>query len=478
MRTWEFAVSLDRGDELPLFLKIARAIAEDVRRGRLAPGNPLPGSRSLARLLKVHRNTVLAAYRELVAEGWITTSPARGTFISRALPDTPPRRFAPAAAPHHVSARVGYDLAAAPRTHRHTRHPPGTLMLYPAVPDVTLVPVAELTRAYRRAVRAKPRSALGYTDPEGSRRLRTALATMVAASRGLAVSHENVLVTRGSQMALALVARVLIAPGDAVAVEALGYRRAWDTFRLAGARLVSVPVDHNGLRVDALRELAACERIRAVFLTPHHQYPTTVTLSAGRRLELLDFAQAQRVAIIEDDFDHEFHYDGRPVLPLASIDRAGVVIYLGTLSKVLAPGLRIGYIVAPVPLLESVAMHRLLIDVQGDHGLEEALAELLENGEVQRHIRRARRVYLGRRDALVGALRAQLDDALTFSVPSGGMAVWARATPGIDVDAWAARAAAKGVVFETGKHFALDGRSKPYVRLGFAALSEASLGEA
>lgn len=488
MRSWELAVDLDPSRDQPVFLQIAHALADDIRRGRLRPGARLPGSRALATSLAVHRNTVLAAYRELGAEGWIETLPAQGTLVSSAVPDAAPRRFAPRAASRsEVPARLGFDLGPSVEPYPMATFPRGTLVLAGGIPDLRLVPVGALARAYRRALTDEARvrgdgkrgpSTLDYGDPRGHPRLREALASMLSAVRGLAAGAEAILVTRGSQMALDLTARALLAPGDVVAVESFGYRPAWEAFKQAGARLVPLPVDAQGLDVSALAELVARERVRAVYVTPHHQYPTTAVLSAGRRMALLELARAHRLAILEDDYDHEFHYDGRPVLPLASADQHGVVVYIGTLSKILAPGLRIGFVVAPAPLVERLAALRTYVDRQGDLTVERAVAELLEDGEVQRHARRARRAYQGRRDALAEALTRELGEALTFALPAGGMAVWARAAPEIDVDAWAERGLAAQVAFATAKRFAFDGRRRPFVRLGFAGLPERDLREA
>jgi GntR family transcriptional regulator / MocR family aminotransferase len=479
--SWDLAVALDDAAEGPAYLRIARAIAEDVRRGRLRPGSELPGSRTLARSLGVHRNTVLAAFRELAAEGWIETSAARGTFVTDALPDPRPRRFAPRASREAVPSRVGFDLGPTwePLPGPMPKDAPkGALGLLGGMPDLRLAPSEALARAYRRALRSEARSLLAYGEPLGHPRLRAALSSMLSATRGLAAGEGELIVTRGSQMAVALVARALIAEGDVVAVESFGYRPAWEALRLAGARLVPVPVDAAGIDVEALSALAEKERVRAVYVTPHHQYPTTAVLSPGRRLALLSLCKAKRIAILEDDYDHEFHYDGRPVLPLASADDAGVVVYVGTLSKILAPGLRIGFAVAPRPLVERLAALRTLIDRQGDRAVERAVAELLEDGEVQRHARRAKRIYEARRGALAAALERRLGGALSFSLPAGGMALWARAEAGIDVDAWADRALDRGVVVHTGKRFAFDGRRRPYLRLGFASLDEEEIDEA
>ena len=425
-RRWELAVALDRAGGTPVFLQIAGSLSDDIRRGRLRPGQALPGTRRLAATLGVNRNTVVAAYEELQAEGWIETDAARASRVTSALPDPRPQRFTGAGRRAAVPARTGYDLPPLPALPTDGTRPPAELVFGSGVPDLRLVPVAALARAYRRALRQRGRVLLDYAAPEGLPRLRAALAAMLAATRGLAAGPDDLLVTRGSQMALELVARALVTPGDLVAVEALGYVPARAAFALAGARLCPIPVDGQGLDVDALEALARRGPVRAVYLTPHHQYPTTVTLSPGRRLRLLEVARAHRIAVIEDDYDHEFHYDGRPVLPLASVDRAGVVVYVGTLSKILAPGLRVGYVVAPAPLLERLATLRAVLDTQGDPAIEDAVAELLEDGEVQRHVRRVRRIYRDRRDALADALRRDLGGHVSFDVPAGGVAFWAR----------------------------------------------------
>jgi GntR family transcriptional regulator/MocR family aminotransferase len=276
---------------------------------------------------------------------------------------------------------------------------------------------------------------------------------MLAATRGLATAWDDVVVTSGSQMALDLVGRAVLRQGDVVAVEQIGYRPAWLAFQQHGAKLVPIPVDAGGLNVDALAALVRTTPIRAVYVTPHHQYPTTVTLSAGRRIALLELAKRFRFAVIEDDYDHEFHYEGRPVLPLASADVHGVVVYLGTLSKVLAPGLRIGFIVAPEPLATRLAAVRRVVDRQGDHLLENAVAELLEEGEIQRHIRRAKRIYAERRERLAALLQSRLGSALSFRLPSG-------------------------LVLQPARLFAFDGKSRPFLRIGFAQHEEREVREA
>jgi GntR family transcriptional regulator/MocR family aminotransferase len=387
--------------KLPIFAQIAELLSAEIRRGRLRPGDRLPGTRPLAEQLGVGRNTVVAAYAELAAEGWVVTRAAGGSFVSSEVPERSARRFAKRTPDAATPTRPGFDFEVqALRRAQHTD--PKVLALFAGVPDLRKFPTALLARAYRRALRGGGRASLDYASPFGDPRLRAALARVASATRGLSVRPEQLLITHGSQMALDLVARTLIRPGDRVAVEQIGYQPAWAALKQAGAKLVYLPVDKQGADIDHLERAIAGGALRAVYLTPHHHYPTTVALSVGRRLRLLELAAKHRFAVIEDDYDHEFHYDGRPLSSLASADRAGVVVYVGTLAKILAPGLRLGFVAAASDLIETLGAVRFHVDRHGDTITERAIAELIEDGEVARHARRMRRIYHLRRDAMVG----------------------------------------------------------------------------
>jgi GntR family transcriptional regulator / MocR family aminotransferase len=425
----------------------------------------------------VHRQTVVTAIDDLVAEGWLVCKKASGTFVSEGVPDSAKRRRDTERARPGPS-RFALELASAPRPELPREAGARALLMSGTRPDVRLLPADLIGRYYRRSIGAFGRQLLSYNHPAGLPRLRQQLALMLSLTRGLAIDPASIMVTRGSQMALALLARALIRPGDAVVVEQPGYRPAWEAFRLAGAEVLPVLVDDHGLHVRALRQLIARRRVRAVYVTPHHQFPTTVTLSGPRRLELLELAAQERFAVIEDDYDHEFHFTGKPVLPMASIDRAGVVAYVGTLSKVLAPGLRLGFVAAPSDLIEQLVAYRSLVDLQGDHVLEYAIAQMLEDGLIQRHVRKMRRTYRARLVSLAAALRQQLGDFLTFREPSGGTAIWVRTRSTRRMVQWARAARDRGVVFDAGGTFALDGAPGSGARLGFACLTEDELGRA
>jgi GntR family transcriptional regulator / MocR family aminotransferase len=468
----------DPARPVALFAQIANAIADHIRGGQLARGDVLPGSRALARDLGVDRDTVVAAYTDLEAQGFISTVPRTGTVVAD-LPRSVTTRGVMArsvTARRGFARQVGFTLDAGPPPIALPKDPDNVIVLAAGVPDLRLVPGELIARAYRRAMRRYPKLVFGYTtEVTGHPRLRSALARMLRDARGIAASADDVMITRGSQMALDLATRAIVRPGDVVCVEALGYRPSWSALERAGARLVGVPVDAGGIDVDALTRICARMPVRLLYVTPHHQYPTTTVLTAGRRVQLLALASKHRFAILEDDYDHEFHYEGRPVLPLASTDPHGVVVYIGTLAKILAPGLRLGFVVAPRPLIDRLARERLLVDRQGDQALELAIAELIEDDELGRHTRKMRRIYHARRDVLIAGLREHLGERLAFHVPTGGLALWAEVKPGLDVERWCKRAEDHGVSFQPGSLFCLTPRRLAAVRLGYGACTEAEL---
>jgi GntR family transcriptional regulator/MocR family aminotransferase len=469
MSIWRPALDLSDGGATPLFARIARSVVDDVLRGRLRAGDALPGSRTLATELGVHRNTVLAAYDALRAEGWVETVAASATRVALTLPVRKPRRFSSSAPVRAgLPEQPHFALGSSPPA-REWERPANAVALYGGVPDLRLFPADLFARALRRVLRTQRASVLDYGAPHGHPWLRESLATMVSSLRGVAAREENVLVTRGAQQAVDLCARALVRPGDVVAVESLGYAPSWQALRAAGAELVPVRVDRDGIDIEALEALCARRSVRAVYVTPHHQYPTGACLSPARRLALLRVARTHRIAVIEDDYDHEFHYEGRPVLPLASADPDGAVVYIGTLSKLLAPGLRVGFVVGPSALVELLARHRAHVDRQGDRATEAALATLIDEGELSRHARRARVAYAERRDAFVTALREHAGEGLRFEPPRGGMAVWARIAGARGADALVHEARGRGVLLQSTRGYCYDGRDRPWVRLGFAA---------
>lgn len=470
MASWDFRPVLDlRRDEL-LYLQIAHALMADIHRGRLRPGDALPGYRSLAESLEVNRNTVSAAYQELIEEGWIVSRPAKGSFVAPKPPANLPFP-APALADKGAGEAMGFDLAVPGR-----ERPPsaeGSLPLGTGAPDPRLMPTAALARALRRATLNERKA--GSEDPQGHPRFRKALAGLLALRRGLPMDPERLLVTRGSQMGLYLVAQALLQPGDTVAVEALGSPRAWEALAQREVRLLPIPVDAQGLQVEALEAALADGPIKALLVSPACQYPTTVPLAPERRERLLALAKEHRFAVLEHDYDADFHY-GEPLpFPLAASDPAGVVVYLGTLSKLFSPGLRLGLVHGPKPFIQRLRDLREVVDRHGGGPLELAMAELIEDGELQRHANRLQLAYEGRRAALLAALARHFGEGLRVQPSSGGTALWAESELGVDVDAWSHRARQAGLGFQPGRNFTLDDANPPALRIGFTAHPEEEL---
>jgi GntR family transcriptional regulator/MocR family aminotransferase len=475
MRKWQLLTSaLDSRRATPLFLQLSDALGEAIRDGRLKPGDALPGTRALATRLHVHRNTIIAGYKELVSEGLVRARHGGGTFVTGR---TPSSLRAPSAspAPRAPTYEVAPPLPPPPMI---PPDPGGALMMFRGVPDVRLLPAEALARGFRRALSRHGRKLLSYGDPRGHAHLRGELATLLSHTRGLSTTIDDLVVTRGSQQALDLIARTLLSPGDVVGVEALGNPPSWYALRLAGAELEPIPIDDQGLEIDALEALLKRRTLRAVYVTPHHQFPTNRVMPPERRARLAALAAEHRFVIIEDDYDHEFHYEGDPVAPIAASAGGANVVYVSSLSKVLAPGLRVGFIVAPRPVLDRVVSFRAVTDMQGDATMECAIAELFEEGELLRHVGRMRTIYRRRRDALASALERHLGGVLGFHVPDGGMALWAALRAEIDLPRWERAGEELGVIFRGARIFDFRGQEQPFLRLGFTYHDEPELDEA
>lgn len=467
----EIVFALDEQAGHPVFLQLAHAIIVAIEQGRLVPGQRLPGARTLAATLRLHRNTVDAAYHEAAMQGWLVTEAARGTFVARDLPVATGAWRNPPSAGSAESAMVSAAVAAR-----------AMLSFSDGAPDARLLPVAELGRALRHALSRPDFLAAGSDgDPRGVLALRETLVEHLTRERGMTVRIDDLIVTRGSQMALFLAANTLLSAGEAIAVEEPGYPLAIAAFRAAGARIIPIPVDADGLSLDALdAALRHTPGLRAVYVTPHHQYPTTVTMSAAKRVGLIDRARRYRFTVIEDDYDHEYRFDGKPVLPLAARASFDIdLVYVGSLSKVLAPGIRLGYATGPTALIQRMADRRQSIDRQGDIPIEHAVASLMRDGDLARHARKTRRIYHSRRDHLAAQLARFLGDRMSFAVPAGGLALWATLAAGLDAELWSREAARLGLSVVAGTKLRLDGAAAPQAfRLGFANLDENEIAQA
>jgi GntR family transcriptional regulator/MocR family aminotransferase len=470
-------ITIDKSGDTAVYLQIANALMHHIRMGVLRRGVQLPGTRDLAAQLGVNRNTIKAALDELAAQGWVETLPRKGIFVAHDLPEVGSgRALGPGGVvgsgrePTMAVSCANFDMAYVdedPDTYRQRRH--GNIFIDDGFPDVRLAPMDIFLREIR-SLSGLPsfRQYMQYGSPAGTDYLLSPLTTYLNDTRGLHIGKQHLMITRGVQMGTYLAASILLKPGSQVIVGEPGYAYANKTFEKLGAVLNRVPVDEQGIDVSAVEALCKRKKIALLYVMPHHHSPTTVRLSPQRRIQLLELANRYRWAIVEDDYDYDFHYDSSPVLPMASLDHYGNVIYVGTLSKTLVPAARIGFMAGPENFIQLAAKRRSLIDFQGDALLELALAGLLRNGAISRHINKSVRVYHQRRDHLCGLLDG-LRDRVEFVRPEGGMAVWTR-WPGVDLQELSKMAAGKGLDISDGRFYNPPGRNYFGLRLGFASL--------
>ncbi|WP_053148954.1 PLP-dependent aminotransferase family protein [Pseudomonas sp. Pf153] len=436
-------IELDRRHGLSR--QLYQALRSRVLDGRLASGTRLPASRDLAAALSISRNSVVRAYDQLYAEGFIEGRVGDGTYVatlsSLALPlknisTKVSTGFSTGLSPG-LSTKTSLDwldLPVAPvskvihsggleRVEKHHLNPPPSgppRAFRVGVPAFDLFPFdvwAKLNAAFWR----KPDlQQLCYGDSQGDARLRSLIAAYLRSSRGLHCTAEQIVITSGAQQGISLCAQLLVDPGDIVAVENPGYRAAGHAFSVAGAEVRGVPVDNEGLDCAALGTLSNC---RLAYVTPSHQYPLGVVMSLARRLELLAWAERNDGWIVEDDYDGEYRYSGAPLAPLAALDRQGRVLYVGTFGKVAFPALRLGYLVLPPGLVDAFARRRAVDVRHSEVSTQAVMAEFMAAGHFQRHIRRMRRAALTRRDALLAGWPRAIEGVGTLPTVVAGLHV-------------------------------------------------------
>lgn len=463
---WEINFTLARSPGVPLYLQVAGSVLDRLEKGLLAPGAPLPGTRSLAKSLGVHRNTVKAAYDELVAGGWVSTAPSRGTFIAAGTSRPGGGRQSGAARISIGTVADSEIVGCAPPPLPYRR----TVVCTDGLPDPRLAPAAELARAIRRALRS-PKT-WGANDPRGNADLRAAIAEMLRTSRSIPAAPGEIIVSGGRRMSLFLVAQALLSEGSAVAVEQPGNKAAWEVFEQCGLRVVGVPVDGEGLRTDFLEN---CAGVSALYVTPARQYPTAVSMSPERREHLLSWSRKTSALIIEDDYDSEYQFEGAPMLPLAAMDAQASIAHIGSISRMFAPAVHSGYIRACNSAAARIARLRNTTGCDGDRIVEAALFELATDGVLRRHNRRVRSIYRERRDQLALALRQEFGNRLKFALPGGGLGMWVEPPAEIDTRAWAESGRRRGLRFAPSMEYRLDRLPHGGVRIGFAAFSNEEL---
>jgi GntR family transcriptional regulator / MocR family aminotransferase len=452
-----------------LSTEIYRQLRDGILNGLLRPGEPLPATRELAGTLSVSRMTVTVAYDRLISEGFAYSRVGAGTFVSE----------------HAIRLREGTTQGGiSPLRPRAIWDPielpsglvrPATFDFRTGIPDASLFPHRTWRRLIARSLRAEVIAKPIYGDPAGHPRLREAIARHIGISRGVVASPDEVTVTNGTQQALDVIARVLLAPGDRIAVEDPGYRPPRRLFASLGARIVGVSVDHEGVIVKKVPS-----SVRAVYVTPSHQFPLGVAMTLPRRQALLQWAERNDAAIIEDDYDSEFRFKGRPLDPLRTIDTAGRVIYIGSFSKTMLPSLRLGFIIAPPSLRSAIHKAKFVSDWHTPSLAQIALASFIDDGGFIRHIRRVSKVYRKRHEILTEIVSTDFSKYLELIPSSTGLHVSALAREASveEIAQIAMRAAKAGVAIQILSWFAAVNRTqRAGVVLGYGGIATEQIRE-
>lgn len=485
-------IRLDTEANSPLYLQLTRGLRKAILEGHLEPGTRLPSTRSLADDLEISRTTVIQAFERLELEGYLDARVGDGTYVSNELPEsmlpvegpqTGPDAPEPGAQPH----REGADAPPAPRLSArakrlqqsltdpvHAREQPRPFL--PGVPDLGAFPRDTWARLAGRRLRGLEPEDLALGDPAGLPELRQHIVRYLASTRGVRCDPAQVVITSGAQQALAIAGWVLLDSGSVVALEDPGYLGVRRAFQLAQTRLLGVPVDGEGIRVAKLRERGV--EVRAVCVTPSRQFPTGAPLTLGRRLELLQWAREADAWIIEDDYDGEYRFQGQPLQAVHALDSGRRVIYVGTFSKILFPSLRLGYAVIPAPVRDAFVSCRRAYDEQPSLLQQITLAEFMSEGHFVRHVRRMRRIYRKRRDALVEALEEELGDLVRIGPADAGMHVTVWLPPGVDDRAVQDAARERNVTAYALSAFSLDADVEPGLVLGYAGYTPRQMNRA
>lgn len=455
--SWLLQIKIDKSVPKAVYVQIADGIIKSIRSGQLKAGVNLPGTRLLAAELGVNRNTVIQALDILVFEGWLISEERKRVYVSDKL---------------SISAPVKTKESQQETTEIFKRN---LIFFDDGLPDTACTPMTELARAYRRIFNQKAHwQIMNLASEFGDDKFRDTLSNMLNQNRGMRTSLSEICITRGSQMALFLTAHCLLKKGDIVLIENPGFKPAWETFRHAGAILIPITVDNEGIDIGKIEDFVSKRAVKAIYLTPHHQYPTTVTLSLARRLKLIELSNRYHFTIIEDDYDNEFHFGQRPVMPISAYEGIRHYVYIGTFSKLIAPAIRIGYVVSSPEFIVRIGKLRKIIDMQGDTIMEQSILDLILSGDIRRHQKRMLSHYERKRDFFDGILQHYLKDKVVYKKPDGGLAFWLTPVEEVDLFRLKQNVNSKLVSFYTPDRFSYDD-GVIGIRLGYASLSEAHL---
>lgn len=470
-------ITINKTANISVYQQIANQLVGLIRRRTLKSESKLPSSRELADVLHVHRKTIVAAYNEIQMQGWVIALPRKGIFVASVLPELTPKKWEK----HNPLGDLSKSTPFFYKVNTHYVAEPLTdlsrydWIIDDGLPDPRLAPLEVLIRAYKMRMRKNYlfKGSAGLFSA-GSLSLREILTSYLAETRGIRAMLQNLLITQGAQMGIFIAAQLLLRPGDNVIVGEPGYFMANNVFENLAANILRVPVDEDGIDVSKVEELCKRYKINMLYVIPHHHHPTTVTLSPQRRMQLIALAEKFNFFIVEDDYDYDFHYQSSPYLPLVSYN-SDRIIYIGSLTKCLAPSIRIGFMVAPANIIEEAIKMRRSINLRGDFIMEEALSAIIQSGDISRHIKKSIKIYQNRRDHLCVLMKEHLLDFLEFNIPAGGMAVWVKFNKAYPVQKIALNVARQGLLMSDGSKYNTHKENYNAIRLGFASLNNTEI---
>jgi GntR family transcriptional regulator / MocR family aminotransferase len=451
-----------------VYLRVAAAIRSAIKNGQLKPSETLPSARELAKILRINRHTVMSAYQELIAQGWLESIERKHYRVVCFLPVEASQPKS-----NHKQPLSRFDWPTKKAFESLTASNPAIDFKYNfagGMPDLNLFPFKEFKYYMNQSLLKPSIEDLGYANNRGSNEFIQQLKTYLRRARS--ITDKEIIAVNGTQEALYLIAQLLLRPGDRVAVEPLGYRPAWNAFKSAGAELIAVKQHAKGIDIQHLKEQIIANKIKLIYLTPLHQYPTTVTLPVDERMAIYSLAVKHRVIIVEDDYDHEFHYDSQPLAPMAANDPNGQVIYLASFSKIMFPGSRVGCMAIDPSLAPALLNYRSVVNHKPNCLVQAAIAGWMKNGAFERHLRKMTKIYQQRRAALVEILDEyqQQGVSLDYHLPAGGMAIW------LDIKSHASELETycleNNIYLQTEAQFHLvkkDNQNR-FIRLGFAGM--------
>lgn len=470
-------IHLEKSNATPMYIQAAQQIINAIQRGYLLEGTWLPGTRTFSQLFHINRNTVVAIYDELASQGWVDIIPNKGTCVlvpelkTAAIKATSQRIDQV----HEYSRTTGFPFQPSFNLASTQQQNQNKYSINDGQPDLRLHPVHQFSKWYSASMKRKsiiskwnPTALSSYSAFE------TQLCNYVNATRGFHIKSYNLMSTRSTEMSLYIVSQLLLKPSDTVLVGSLSNYAANMIFQQAGARIRTIPIDDNGIDVEYIRKHFTKHAIRCIYVCAHRHYPTTRALSAERRLQLMQLAKDYQFAIIEDDFDYDFQYEGSAMLPMASSDANGVIIYLGKLGQSLFPSFQTGFVIAPENLISEAKNYLKILDRQGDLIQEQMLSELIYEGEIHRLIKKNIIIYKQRRDFLCQCLTENFKQHVFWEKPSGGLALWLRFEPKISLVKLAEQAQKHDLFLP--KTILYQDKNTCCIRFGFGDLNEEDIG--